>query len=85
MWLQIIEMLLPILLKIIEDSPDDQALAHMKRRGLFFRLRVANALRGEVVPRLMEALEQKLASMSDDEMQEVISMAKAAKEQRGAG
>lgn len=83
MWLEIVEMLLPILLKILEDSPEDQAVGHMKRRGLFFRLRLANAMRAEVLPKLMEAVDTRLSEMSDSELQELVVEAKAAKAARG--
>lgn len=80
-WLAIIEMLLPMLLKLLEDCPEDRAVALLKRRGWFVRMRINQGLQ-DCLPELCDAALDRLASMNDDDFRELVQAAASAKEAR---
>ena len=74
----LIEVLLPILLELLEDSPEQEALANMKNPGLYVRLRIKSKLRG-LTDVLADAAVEKLKSLTDEERLELLKMSKVKK------
>lgn len=83
-WLKIVELLLPILLKVIEDCPEERAVRMMRRGGFFARMRINSALQ-ECLPDLTDAALSRLGELSEAELTDLYAAAVAAKAERSAG